>query len=236
MKINVFNGSPRGRKGITYKLLVSFVEGINEAGAECEIINLCECNIKKCLGCFRCWTRHEGICEINDDMNELRDQFISSDINILASPIYYNNITIDLKRFIERLLPFQKKELIVTPNGVYQHDTVPLPPLVTFNTCGLPGISNFKAVSCFADMTAQSWCTQVVGKVFISESFIFDEDLPNMRILAKQYANMLRSAGSELVSQGYLSELTLKKLNRRFISPDSYSEVAKQYFERLSIK
>ncbi|MBA4380669.1 MAG: flavodoxin family protein, partial [Anaerolinea sp.] len=69
MKIVAFNGSPRGRKSNTDRILLPFLEGAREAGAETEVIYLQGKKINHCLGCYTCWTKTPGVCvHKKDDM------------------------------------------------------------------------------------------------------------------------------------------------------------------------
>jgi hypothetical protein len=43
-------------------MLNHLVEGMQEAGAEVEVVNLREKKIKNCIGCFTCWTKTPGKC------------------------------------------------------------------------------------------------------------------------------------------------------------------------------
>lgn len=69
MKIIAINSSPRsGGQSKTELLLNHLVEGMRDAGAEVDIVNLREKKIKNCLGCFTCWTKTPGRCIQKDDM------------------------------------------------------------------------------------------------------------------------------------------------------------------------
>ena len=47
------NGSPR-KKWNTFKMLESAMNGAQEAGAECEMVNLYDIDFKGCKSCFAC--------------------------------------------------------------------------------------------------------------------------------------------------------------------------------------
>jgi multimeric flavodoxin WrbA len=55
MKVIAINSSPRADgQSMTGMMLGHLVEGMKEAGAEVETINLREKKIKSCIGCFTC--------------------------------------------------------------------------------------------------------------------------------------------------------------------------------------
>lgn len=99
MKILAFQGSPR-LGGNTDLLLESFLKGAREAGAECEKINLYRIQIKPCLECGEC--DETGECVIPDDMKEIYPGLDAADIIVVASPIFFYNITSYTQALVER--------------------------------------------------------------------------------------------------------------------------------------
>lgn len=79
-------GSPR-RNGNTATLLKAAVEGAREAGAAVEEIVLRDLKLSPCLEIYGC--KNAGKCAINDDFTRLRDQLLSADGMMLASPIFF---------------------------------------------------------------------------------------------------------------------------------------------------
>ena len=58
MKVLAINSSARiGGQSKTELMLNHLVEGMRDAGATVEIINLYKKNVKNCIGCFTCWTK-----------------------------------------------------------------------------------------------------------------------------------------------------------------------------------
>ena len=107
MKILSINSSPRtGGQSKTELMLNHLVEGMQDAGAEVEVVNLREKKIKYCIGCFTCWTKTPGKCIHKDDMTkELFPKWLNSDLVVYATPLYHYTINAEMKAFIERTLP-----------------------------------------------------------------------------------------------------------------------------------
>ena len=81
MKVLVFNGSPR-RDGTTATLLKKALEGAISQGAETELIQLNQLNMKGCQACFSCKKRggkSYGKCVQKDDMTELYGRIEQAD-------------------------------------------------------------------------------------------------------------------------------------------------------------
>lgn len=106
MKAIAINGSPR-KDWNTVTLLKKSLEGAASAGADTELFHLYDLDFKGCCSCFACkrkTSRLNGNCAIKDDLTEILERVIASDILLLGSPIYLGNITGEMKSFIERLI------------------------------------------------------------------------------------------------------------------------------------
>ncbi len=108
-KVIILNGSPRKNQN-TYKMCESFANGVNEQGAETEIINLYDVDFKGCRSCFACKLKNGknfGRCAYPDGLTPILDKIAQSDGVVMATPIYYGDITGVMKSCIERLMfPF----------------------------------------------------------------------------------------------------------------------------------
>ena len=103
VKLLVLFGSPR-RKGNTAALLNAFLEGAQDKKeVEIEFVNLQEKDIKPCKDCRSCRKPPYLKCIIDDDMQNLHKKVIESDLLVLATPVYWWNISAQLKLFIDRL-------------------------------------------------------------------------------------------------------------------------------------
>ncbi|MFX0100977.1 MAG: flavodoxin family protein [Candidatus Hodarchaeota archaeon] len=98
-KILVVLGSPR-KNGNTTILANQAIEGAKEADAEVENVRLQGLNIAPCNACDAC--RKSGHCTIDDDMIPLYDKIEKADAILLASPVYWFNMSAQMKLFIDR--------------------------------------------------------------------------------------------------------------------------------------
>ena len=99
--ILILNGSPR-KNGTTQSLVNSFIEGGKSSGNEVIELYLNGMNIHGCLACESC-QKNSGNCVQKDDMQLVYDAFEKCDALVLASPMYWGNITGQLKVVIDRL-------------------------------------------------------------------------------------------------------------------------------------
>jgi multimeric flavodoxin WrbA len=92
-------GSPR-TQGNTEILLDRALEGAASQGASVSKVALSRLKLAPCRGCERCF--ETGRCIVQDDYQELYDRLISVERLILASPIYFTNVTAQAKAMIDR--------------------------------------------------------------------------------------------------------------------------------------
>ncbi len=101
MEILVLNGSPRPQ-GTTAKMISAFREGAESAGHRVSVIDVCRKNIHGCLACEYCHKEGNGSCIQKDDMREVYDLLKKAEMLVLASPVYYHNMSGQLKCAIDR--------------------------------------------------------------------------------------------------------------------------------------
>lgn len=87
MKTLILNGSPRPH-GDTVSLIQALRE---ELAGECMTVNAYRCDIAPCVDCRACKT-HSG-CAMQDGMQEVYDYIQACDNILIASPIYFSELT-----------------------------------------------------------------------------------------------------------------------------------------------
>lgn len=121
MKAIAINGSPR-RKWNTAQMLESALSGCKEAGAETKLYHLIDLKFKGCTSCFAC-KRLGGPsyakCAMRDDLTQVLNDVWDSDVLIVGSPVYFGDVTADLRAFLERLwfsiLMYNKEHMVRAP-------------------------------------------------------------------------------------------------------------------------
>ena len=99
MKILAIVGSPRP-KGNTNYLVDQALEEASKLGIETEKIVLSDCQVNPCLGHDNCASLDS--CLQKDDTAVILDKFCQADGVLLATPVYYFNVTAQMKSFIDR--------------------------------------------------------------------------------------------------------------------------------------
>jgi multimeric flavodoxin WrbA len=100
MKIIAINGSHRKGKN-TATLLNALLSEAAALGAETELLELTDYNIKLCLSCNKCMGKNQ--CTItDDDMTAIGEKLLAADGLVLGSPAYWANVTTLMKNFMDR--------------------------------------------------------------------------------------------------------------------------------------
>lgn len=104
MKVIAINGSPR-KKWNTIQLLESALEGAKSVGAETKLVNLYDLTFKGCISCFGCKRKGAAVCHCyqKDDLSPVLEEVLQSDVLLLGSPVYFGNVTGEMRCFLERL-------------------------------------------------------------------------------------------------------------------------------------
>ncbi|MEM2086651.1 MAG: flavodoxin family protein [Archaeoglobaceae archaeon] len=170
-------GSPR-KDGNCSKMLRACLEELSTAGFDSELFYLQEKRIKYCLGCGTCLREEE--CHIKDDMVELRDQVKKADALILASPVYFLNVSAQIKCFIDRMVAFGHRPRLKGYGGA----------IVSYAGVGDPDL-----VANYLNRILKTWGIWPVGYAVgfgVLPGEINTEDLEKARDLGRRVANAFR--------------------------------------------
>ena len=105
-KIIIIDGGPRKSMN-TAKLLQKFAEGAKSAGDDIEVktIRLYDLNYKGCMSCMACKLKGKAsnICRFKDALTPILTEVAQADGLVLGSPIYFGEVTAQMRAFLERL-------------------------------------------------------------------------------------------------------------------------------------
>ena len=99
MKILAIVGSPRPNGNTSY-LVDQALQEAAARGIETEKIMLTEYEVNPCDGHENCASF--SACKHDDDAPMILDKFVNADGIILGSPVYYYNMTAQMKAFVDR--------------------------------------------------------------------------------------------------------------------------------------
>ena len=106
-KIVILNGSPR-KNGNTSALIKAFTEGAESAGNTVTEFFLDGMDIHGCKGCFGGHSSKECPCVQKDDMDKIYPAVKKCDVIVLATPVYYWNMSGQIRTAIDRLFALEE--------------------------------------------------------------------------------------------------------------------------------
>ena len=118
--IVLLSGSPR-KGGNTDQLAAAFIKGAEDAGKSVALFQVAHMNISGCMGCGACFEKDRSGCAQKDDMEQIYEALREADTLVLASPVYFFNVTAQLKLAVDRIYallsdmpPIKRMALLMT--------------------------------------------------------------------------------------------------------------------------
>jgi len=126
-KILIVSSSPRANSN-SEALAKAFARGALEAGHEAELISLRGKTINFCRGCFVCQEKQR--CVIRDDADVICQKALEADVLVFATPIYYYEMSGQLKTLLDRLNPlfpsdYAFRDVYLLTSAAEDEETVP---------------------------------------------------------------------------------------------------------------
>ncbi len=104
MKLLCVQGSPR-KNGNSATIAQRFLKVAKERGATIETYILNELDFKPCQACYACKTSLEH-CVLEDDLTPVLKALGECDLVVVATPVYYGDVSAQTKAFIDRTFSF----------------------------------------------------------------------------------------------------------------------------------
>ncbi len=99
-RVVILSGSPR-KGGNSDLLCDQLLNGATESGHQVEKISLREKKIGYCVACDAC-QKSGGRCVQQDDMAEVLEKLINTDVIVMATPVYFYTMNAQMKTLIDR--------------------------------------------------------------------------------------------------------------------------------------
>lgn len=116
MRILCLLGSPRAKSNSS-TIARRFADTAEKLGADVKTYALNKLNYRGCQACMAC-KKKNGTCALKDDLTEVLKAVQDSDVLVLASPVYYGEISSQLKAFIDRTYSLLKPDYLTNPDPV----------------------------------------------------------------------------------------------------------------------
>ncbi|HEX9022985.1 MAG TPA: flavodoxin family protein [Geobacteraceae bacterium] len=114
MKIVFLLGSPRP-EGNSSTIAGRLEATAAALGARTRMFKLNRLNYRGCQGCYACKKKLDR-CILEDDLTEVLAQVAEADAVVLATPVYYGDVSGQLKCFIDRTFSYLVPDYITNPS------------------------------------------------------------------------------------------------------------------------
>ena len=105
-KIIIVDGGPR-RNFNTAAMLQKFADGALSVGSQVEVkmVRLYEMAYRGCMSCIACKIKDKAsnVCKFRDALTPMLEDIAEADGLVLGSPIYFGDVTGQMRTFLERL-------------------------------------------------------------------------------------------------------------------------------------
>ncbi|MCR5289425.1 MAG: flavodoxin family protein [Treponema sp.] len=225
MKVLVLNGSPKGDKSDTMHITRAFLDGMNEAAKqEVHIIHVIEKHIEYCKGCFTC-KRNGGTCVYKDDMRDILEEILASDLLLFNFPLYAYGMPAPLKALIDRTMPLSSMAMQKVGER-YEHvgqaDYSHLKYLMICG-CGFPN-SKLNFEPAVAQFTLCFPNNHTI--ITVPESPMFNA--PEAAVVTMPRLELVKQAGKEYAQKGEISAELLAQVCSPMIPEDEYAKIVNQ--------
>ena len=222
MRILVLNGSPKREQSDTLHITQAFLEGMNEASHhDIHIIHVIDSHINYCTGCFSCM-KYGGTCIHEDDMRNILEEILSSDLLIWSFPLYCYGMPAPLKALLDRTLPLSSMAMQKAGER-YEHvgqaDFSHLRYLMICG-CGFPNSrNNFEPAVAQFRLCFPSNHTIIT----VPESPMFNA--PEAAIVTEPRLSLVKQAGTQYAETGEIDQALLDEIGTPMIDEEQYAAI-----------
>jgi len=229
MKVVVVNASPHKDKGNTGAILTPLLDGMRAGGADVEIYYTKKLNIKPCQGEYICQHKTPGQCFQHDDMDVLLPKLAASDIQVFATPVYFDGMTGPMKMLMDRLLPIS--DLIFELREGHcrhpQRQGSTAGKVVLVSNCGFWEMDNFDPLLDHMKAICRNMNREFTGALLRPHG-------PALTAMAYMGAPVddifqaARDAGRQLIREGTMSNQYLNTISRELMPLEEYIQRVNQ--------
>lgn len=219
----VLNGSPKRNDSDTMHMTRAFVEGMNAVCKnEVHTIHVIDRRIEYCRGCFSCM-KNGGNCIFTDDMREILEEILESDLLIFSFPLYCYGMPASLKALIDRTLPLSSMAMRKVGERYEHIEQVDFSHLKYLMICGCgfpnarhnfePAIAQFKL--CFPNHHTI---------ITVPESPMFNA--AGAESVTKPRLELIRQAGRQYAEMGEIDAELMTEITSPMIPEEIYAKIA----------
>lgn len=227
MKVIALNGSARGQKGVTWRLMDSFLKGLAEGGATITDIQLKDLNISPCRACLTCMHKTPGRCAQQDDMEQIYRNLKEAELLVMGTPVYLDGMSAQMKTVLDRCVCCMEPFFHFDQENRLRHPLAWDMPAKFFliSTAGFPERETFAPLLATFRAQAANFGCRPSGEICIPGSIAL-QMAPH---LLEPRLAMIQQAGKTLAVEGKIGPALLEGINEPLVAMDQYLEIAAKY-------
>ena len=222
MKVLVLNGSPKREQSDTMHITRAFLEGMREQQPqEITTIHVIDKHIEYCTGCFACM-HNGGTCIHDDDMREILEQILDSELLIWSFPLYAYGMPAHLKALLDRTLPLSSMAMRKVGERYVHVGQADLSRLRYLMICGC-GFPNSRRN--FEPAVAQfRLCFRGNAEILtVPESPMFNA--PEAAVVTVPRLALVKEAGKQYAEHGCIDPALLEQIGSPMIPEETYAAI-----------
>jgi multimeric flavodoxin WrbA len=114
MKVTSVIGSPRSA-GNSAAITRVLLDSLQTSGAQVRTFELNKLSYRGCQGCMACKITSDK-CVVKDDLSEVLEEIRAADVVLIASPVYFGDVTAQTKGLIDRCYSYYSPDYRTNPN------------------------------------------------------------------------------------------------------------------------
>lgn len=229
MKVLALNGSARAAKGVTARLLAALTSGLTGGGAQVRVMEVARLKVAPCLACLKCMLKTPGVCAQHDDMEQVYPALQAADLLVLATPVYTDNMSAQIKAVIDRCICTMQPFLTQGPDGRVRHPAQWSMPgqMLLLSTCSFPEPATFAPLVATFRAQAANFFSQPLAELCVPGSIALQMEPQRL----EPHLELLAQAGLALAQSGQIPPALLEQINRPPLSLEQYLEIGRRYEE-----
>ncbi len=226
-QVTIINGSPNLEKSNTSFVLSPFIEGMEKAGANIELIYARKLKIKPCIGCFKCWRETIGECFQEDDMRELLAKFKETDILVIATPVYAP-LPGELQNMFNRMVPLVDNLLVFREGRTRAkfHEDVKISKILGIVIGGWWELANLDVVTKVIEELTELFSIELTETIRRPHAYMLQNDTE----LNKEIMKKLEKVGFDLVRNGNMDQKDLEFIRQPLMKQEEYLKRSNQTY------
>lgn len=229
MDVLAINGSARGGKGVTGRLLAALTAGLRRGGAQVEILEAAGLDVAPCRACLSCMLKTPGRCAQADDMGRVCEALRQARLLVLAAPVYTDGYPAQLKLVLDRMICAMQPFLEPDQDGRLRHPLWwPLPrDFLLLATCGFPEPATFAPLVETFRAQARNFNARPLAELCVPGSIALQMEPAAL----EPHLVLVEQAGEQLAREGEIAGPLLAAVNRPPLCVDRYRELGERYQE-----